>query len=86
MEAMDEPPLFRAVLDRGLLDYIKGPDSVGQEVFAEVSAWLYNKDGNNDFKTICDCALIEESKVRAVYQQCRYEELPCPTSKSTLST
>jgi len=72
-EALDEPPLFRAVLDRGLLDYIKGPDVI--EEFHEVSAWLYNKDGSGDFKTVCDLAILEESKVRHVFQQCRYEEL-----------
>lgn len=73
-EVIDHPVLWRAVLDKALLDYIKGPREVGKE-FARVSAWLYDKDDSGDFGTVCSYAMLEEDTVHSVFRMCRYERL-----------
>jgi len=72
------PSLWRAVLDRSLLDYIKGPDQVGQKVFSEVSAWLkvpIEQDDPRDFEEVCDLSHLDHNIVRGIFTQCRYEKL-----------
>lgn len=79
---MEYPELWRAVLDRALLDYIKGPLEVGKRNFADVSAWLYDvpvtcSSGSvkptGDFGTVCTYAIMDEETVAHVFYQCRYQ-------------
>lgn len=72
-EAEDLPDLWRAVLDRALLDYIRGPGEVGQKAFTEVSVWLHDKDETQDFGTVCAFAILDEDTVFHVFKQCRYQ-------------
>jgi len=78
--ALDEPYLWRAVLDRALLDYIKGPKEVGRD-FARVSTWLNYKDldeegdATGDFGAVCAYAIVDEDTVRTMFNKCRYEEI-----------
>lgn len=78
---LDQPQLWRAVLDRALLDYRKGPHDVGEVIFSEVSVWMYDKENTGDFETICAYAGVDEKTVFQVFVQCRYERLPAPSGK-----
>jgi len=70
---LDHPDLWRAVLDRALLDYIKGPQETGLKAFVEVSAWLYDKEDTKDFGTVCAFSVLDPDTVQAVFEQCRYQ-------------
>jgi len=78
-ESDEFPRLFRAVLDRSLLDYIKGPNEVGKD-FYEVSAWLYDKPiedeygdmvQTGDFAEVCNLAAMQEDTVAAIFRRFR---------------
>lgn len=71
-EPQEYPSLWRAALDRALLDYIKGPDEVGKANFAEVSVWLKDEDGENDFESVCNLAMIPFDTVREIFQEFKY--------------
>lgn len=74
LQCMDEPGLWRAALDRALLDYIKGPEDVGQKEFSEVSAWLYDVSNRGDFSEVCNLACMDEVTVFGIFQRFRYKE------------
>lgn len=67
-----ETAMWRATLDRALLDYIKGPQEVGKKIFAEVSLWLKDEEDTGDFEEVCNLATVPSDSAMKLFHRFRY--------------
>jgi hypothetical protein len=71
-EHQEYPYIWRATLDRALLDYIKGPHEVGKKIFSEVSIWLQDEEDTGDFEEVCALAMVPSDTVLEIFTEFRY--------------